>query len=131
MPVDALWRYIEDASHDQAHNTVGNFEVDPITVNSFLITNEQHANGKWVKVASRPTVLSPLGAAVGCVVGPLVGSRFVFLYPPKGTKTEVALIVDFSSKTIPETQLKERGHDLFENAFEEDTAALQAISQRA
>jgi hypothetical protein len=127
LPIESLWQYIEDdARHAPAHKSVRNFEAKPLTDSAFLITNEQNVNGKWVRVVSRQTILAPLGLAVECLEGPLTGSKFVLLYTPKGGKTEVTLVGEFASKTIPEPQLELRVRELFGMAFDEDTAMIRA-----
>jgi hypothetical protein len=127
VPIRTLWKYLEDDTvHALAHRSVRNLQVEPLTENAFLGSHEQNVAGTWVKARSRQTLLPPLGIAVECLEGPLAGSKFVFLYTPKGDRTEVTMVGDFTSPTIPPPRLGATVRELFSVAFDEDAAALRA-----
>jgi len=127
-PLDVVWKYNQSPDdHNRAHKH-RNSEMKPISENQFQVSWEQEIEGKWVKISNRMTTLPPTGLAIEVLDGPLAGSKFFNYYTPKGNKTEVTIVGEFTSKMIPEAQLHQTVLKFLQEAFESDNSAIQEMA---
>jgi hypothetical protein len=56
-----------------------------------------------------------------------VGSKFFAYYRPRGAKTRVTVVGDFTSPTIPSARLEAAVLAFFALEFEQDSAAIATI----
>ncbi|HEV2317810.1 MAG TPA: hypothetical protein VGV89_09610 [Thermoplasmata archaeon] len=87
-------------------------------------------NGNWVATKTRLTALSPVGIAMEMLEGPMAGSKWFNVYTPKGNKTEITVVGDFTSNSIPAAQLEHAVHGFLERVYNEDAAAIKALAGR-
>jgi len=83
--------------------------------------------GTPVKVKTRVTTTMPIGVAIEIIDGPMAGSKFFNIYAPNGNKTDITVVGDFESKTIPPAQLEPSVRRFLETIFDEDTAAIKEL----
>ena len=130
-PLDVVWKYVQsDIDHGEAHKGRRNFQRKMITPNTVELSWEQETEGNWVKTANRLTFLPPLGFAVEPLEGPLAGSKFVNFYTPKGNKTEVTVVGEWVSKTIPPAMLEKAVWANLEKVFHEDSAGIKQFASK-
>jgi hypothetical protein len=130
-PIEIVWKFLQsDTEHGQAHKTSRNSQMKPLTENSFLLSMEQKMGNDWVKVANRITILPPLGMAIEIVEGPMAGSKFVNYYTPKGNKTEVTVVGEFTSKAMPANQVEGAVRGFLQTMYDEDCAAIKALASK-
>ncbi len=130
-PVDVVWKYVQsDVDHGEAHKGRRNFQRKPVGANSVELSWEQEMEGNWIKTANRLTFLPPLGFVVEPLEGPLAGSKFVNYYTPKGDKTEVTVVGEWTSKTIPAAMLQKAVMMNLEKVFHEDSAGIKQFTAK-
>lgn len=128
-PIDQVWKYIQsDEDHGPSHKGRRNFERKPVNENTVMLAWEQDIDGKWIRMSNRLTFHPPIGFFVEPLEGPMAGSKFFNYYVPKGNKTEVVVVGDWNSKTIPPAQLEKAVWANLEKVFHEDTVGLKEFS---
>ncbi len=131
VPLDVVWKYVQsDMDHGEAHKGRRNFSRKPISESMVELSWEQEMDGKWVKTANRLTFLPPLGFVVEPLEGPLAGSKFVNYYTPKGNKTEVTVVGEWVSKSIPPAMLEKAVMGNLEKVFAEDSAGIKQFASK-
>jgi hypothetical protein len=130
-PLDLVWKFIESPDdHGVSHSNRRNLEGGPDPKGGMRVSWEQNVQGQWVKVVNHVTHFPPVAMLVQSVEGPLAGSTFMFYYKPNGPKTVVNAVGDFHSKTIPPAQLEAVVLSSFEDAFNDDNAALRKLAAK-
>lgn len=130
-PIDVVWKYIQsETDHGGAHKGRRNFQRKVLSENTVELSWEQEADGQWLKTANRLTFLPPVGFAVEPLEGPLAGSKFINYYTPKGSRTEVTVVGEWTSKTIPPAMLEKAVWANLEKVFHEDNDGLKAFSAK-
>jgi len=131
VPVDILWKYIQaPQDHGAAHPGSRNQEMKPLTETSFILSQEENMNGKWVKTSNRITVFPPLGMSIEVLEGPMAGSKMINIYTPKGSKTGIDVYGEFTSPQLPAHQLEPAVHANLEMAFNQDVAGLKSFTSK-
>ncbi|MCI4364695.1 MAG: hypothetical protein L3K10_01325 [Thermoplasmata archaeon] len=130
-PIDVVWKYHEDAAtHARAHTSTRNPSFKPVSPTVFVYTVERESRGQWTGESIQITVLQPLGFAFEWVSGPLTGSTMVYLYTPRGEKTQIDVVGEFVSSTIPSGQLEQHVRDWLQREFNEDAPAVRALARK-
>lgn len=124
-PVEMVWKFVQSGDHGSSHRDHENPQMKPLSENSAQVSWEQDMMGQRVKVVNRVTHHAPLGFTVEVLEGPIAGSKFYQFYTPKGPKTGVTIVGEFTSKMIPENQIEAVVRKNFQQVFDEDTAALK------
>lgn len=127
-PIETVWKFLQSPDdHGQSHANRRNIAGAPTPEGGMRISWEQNVDGHWVNVVNHVTMFPPVALLVESKEGPLAGSRFLFYYKPNGAKTGVNVIGDFHSKMIPPAQLEPMVLASFEEAYNEDNAALRRL----
>jgi hypothetical protein len=130
-PLDVVWKYVQsDIEHGSAHKGRRNFQRKPLGESSVELSWEQDVEGNWIKMTNRLTYLPPLGFVVEPLEGPLAGSKFVNYYTPKGSKTEVTVVGEWTSKTIPPAMLEKAVWANLEKVYHEDNDAIKQFASK-
>ncbi|MCI4352624.1 MAG: hypothetical protein L3K14_04470 [Thermoplasmata archaeon] len=131
-PVEKVWKYVQsDIDHGPSHKGRRNFERKSVNENTVMLGWEQEVDGKWIKMSNRLTFHPPIGFFVEPLEGPMAGSKFFNYYVPKGNKTEVVVVGDWNSKTIPPAQLEKAVWANLEKVYNEDVAGLKEFSRKS
>jgi hypothetical protein len=131
-PVETVWKYLQaDQDHGPSHKGRRNFERKSVSDNVVLLNWEQEMDGKWVRMSNRLTFHPPVGFFVEPLEGPMAGSKFFNYYVPKGEKTEVVVVGEWNSKTIPAAQLEKAVWANLEKVYSEDVAGLKDFRHKA
>jgi hypothetical protein len=127
-PIDVVWKFNQNAEeHGRAHKQK-NGAMKPVTENQFVVSWDQDMEGKTVHMSNRITILPPTGMAIEVLEGPMAGSKFFNIYTAKGSKTEVTVIGEFTSKMIPEAQLAGAVMGFLDAAFKDDNQAIAKMA---
>jgi hypothetical protein len=127
-PIATVWAYLNaPEEHGPAHKNRRNVEVKPAGENAILLSQEQDMGGQWHKVTSKITMFPPVGLVIETTEGPLAGSKLMTFYTPKGDKTGVTVVGDFTSKSIPDAQLRPMVLSFLETVYNEDNAEIKKL----
>lgn len=130
-PIEVVWKYLQsEQDHGPSHKGRRNFSRKELGPGAVELSWEQEIDGKWVKSANRLTFLPPVGFSVEPLEGPLAGSKFINYYTPRGNKTEVTVVGEYTSKVIPAAQLEQAVLTNNEKVFKEDTEGLRAFTAK-
>jgi hypothetical protein len=131
-PLEVVWKYLQSAAdHGPSHKGRRNVQQKALGNDTIERTWEQDINGEWVRMGNRITTYAPVGYAVESIDGPWAGSKWITYYTPKGERTEVAVVGEWVSKSVPADQIRTAVMANLERFFEEDTAGLRAFTQKA
>ncbi|MFI5417967.1 MAG: hypothetical protein ACHQ2Y_03600 [Candidatus Lutacidiplasmatales archaeon] len=129
-PLEAVWQYFEStADHRAAHHHRNN-RLELLPGDSFLASWEQDFEGRSVAFTMRGTTVHPLGLAYEVLEGPFAGSRFLNYYTPKGGRTGVTLVGEFTSRTLPRDELEGKVLTFFGDEFAQDVTGLREFLRR-
>lgn len=126
VPLPEVWEFLGSGTdHPKAH---GHRNVSRSRPNELEGTYawEQDLEGLPVRFVMHWRSYHPVGLAYDVPEGPFQGSKFFLIYTPRGEETEVSIIGDFVSPTIPEERLPAAVLRFFEVEFEQDLAAMVA-----
>ena len=130
-PIDFVWKYIfGGGAHDSAHKTTRNptfKEVSDITIE---YGSERFLRGKWAPDRLRITMVQPISVTTEWLDGVLAGSKFVYLYTPKGEKTRIDVYGEFTSKTLPPDEVEAAAREFLEMEFRDDAPAVKASYEK-
>jgi len=130
-PVETVWAYLQsEQDHGESHKGRRNFNCKELGPNSVELSWEQEMDGKWVRSANRLTFLPPVGFSVEPLEGPLAGSKFFNYYTPRGNRTEVTVVGEYTSKVIPAAHLEQAVMTNNEKVFKEDTEGLKMFTAK-
>jgi hypothetical protein len=130
-PLDTVWKYLQsDIDHGNSHKGRKNFERKPAGENAMILSWDQDVEGKSVHMSNRLTFHPPVGFFVEPLEGPMAGSKFFNFYVPKGNKTEVGVVGDWNSKTIPPAQLEKAVWANLEKVYSEDSLGIEEFSRK-
>ena len=119
-PLEVVWEYLlEGKAHDGVHKSTRNGKFEPVTHSTFLYHSERQVNGSWEPESIRISVF---------LKGPFEGSKMVYVYKPRGKKTEIAVYGDFRSTSIPDAQLEGAVRTMLATEFEEDAPAIRRLA---
>ncbi|MCI4348761.1 MAG: hypothetical protein L3J93_00870 [Thermoplasmata archaeon] len=131
-PIDTVWKYLQsDDDHGESHKGRRNMDRKSLGENTVMLSWEQDINGKWIRMSNRLTFHPPIGFFVEPLEGPMAGSKFFNYYIPKGKQTEVVVVGDWNSKTIPPAELEKAVWANLEKIYSEDSAGLKTFRAKA
>jgi hypothetical protein len=130
-PIETVWKYLQsDDDHGSSHKGRRNMERKAVNENTVMLNWEQEVDGKWIKMSNRLTFHPPIGFFVEPLEGPMAGSKFLNYYVPKGDKTEVVVVGEWASKTIPSAHLEKAVWANLEKVYSEDVEGLKSFHHR-
>jgi len=129
-PISTVWEFLQGEMHGQAHVSTRDQHVKPVSENVVVLSMEQNMNGQWVKVVNRITALPPLGVVIEVLEGPMAGTKMVNVYTPKGNRTGIDVYGEFTSPHIPAAQLESAVRANLQQVFDEDSAAIKAMTPK-
>ncbi|MDG6994739.1 MAG: hypothetical protein JRN52_02355 [Nitrososphaerota archaeon] len=130
-PLEIVWKYLFDGeAHDAVHKSTRNPSFKPVSKTSFIYCAERNFNGNWIAESQRLSVFPPLGMSTEWLEGPFAGSKMFYLYSPKGNKTQIDVFGDFTSKTIPDSDLEQSVNKFLEREFNDDAPAIRDYARK-
>ena len=101
-PIDFVWKYIFGGlNHDSSHKTTRNPKFKKVSDITIEYGSERHLRGKWAPDRLRISMVPPVTVVTEWLEGALEGSKFVYVYSPRGNKTRIDVYGEFTSKTLP------------------------------
>lgn len=74
----------------------------------------------------RISMFPPVSVVTGWLEGVLAGSQLVYVYSPKGKKTQIDVYGEFTSTTLPADEVEAAAREFLESEFSADAPALRA-----
>lgn len=123
-PLDKIWRF-NQAEREHYHPSFKNLQVGQEGQSIVFTFDSVAPDGKTVKRKSKLTALPPVGSFIEELEGQFAGSKYLNYYIPKGNKTGITVVGEWTSPTIPADKLKKAVLNSLETVFKEDTANLE------
>jgi hypothetical protein len=131
-PIDVVWKYIYGGpDHDAAHKTTRNPKFEKVSDITFIYGSERLLRGKWAPDRMRITMAPPISVVTEWLEGVLAGSKMVYVYSPQGAKTRIDVYGEFTSKTLPESEIEAAAREFLEMEFDADAPAVRAYAAKA
>jgi hypothetical protein len=129
-PIDFVWKYVlGGAAHDAAHTTTRKPKFEKVSEITFIYASERHLRGKWAPDRMRISMFPPVSVVTEWLEGALAGSRFVYVYSPAGDKTRIDVYGEFTSKTLPASDVEAAAREFLDSEYAADAPAIRAEFQ--
>ena len=126
-PIDFVWRYIFGGeAHDSAHKTTRNPKFKQVSDITIEYGSVRYLRGKWAPDRLRITMVEPISVTTEWLEGVLAGSKFVYVYSPRGAKTRIDVYGEFTSKTLPPDEVEAAAREFLETEFSADAPVIKA-----
>jgi hypothetical protein len=122
--MDKIWRY-NQAETGHTHPSMQNLQKKKEGASMLFTFQVVSPNGSTENRLTRITPLSPVGSWIEELQGRFAGSKYINYYVPKGDKTEVRVVGEWTSDTIPQDKLKQAVLDHLKVIYEEDVQSLE------
>jgi len=132
-PIDVVWEYIFGGEgHDASHKTTRGGKMKPLFKGPFVLQYkaERKYGNRWIPETMRITFFPPVATVQELLDGPLAGSKWTYVYTPKGRRTQIDVTGEFKSKTIPAGRLKTLALAFLANEFAEDAPPVRALARK-
>jgi hypothetical protein len=131
-PIDVTWKYFFEGGedHDSAHaKRTRNFQFKSVSEGVSLLSQERRKRNRWTEETVQMTNLAPLGYVFEIQTGPISGSKMLYVYTPKDSKTQVDVYAYLKSTSFPKNQLKREVREDLALDFEEDAPILRKFAK--
>ncbi len=125
VPLALVWKYLDlPQEHSRAH---GHTSVHRERTGAYSgrYTWRQPWGPSRVRFTMEWTSFPPLGVAYDVIEGPFKGSTFFLYYVPRGRRTEVSVVGDFVSPSLPARVLRRKVLSFFAREFRQDDRAMR------
>lgn len=131
-PIDVVWKYIFGGlDHDSAHKTTRHPKFEKVSEITIIYASERLLRGKWAPDRMRISMFPPISVVTEWLDGVLAGSKLVYLYTPHGEKTKIDVYGEFTSKTLPASEVEAAAREFLETEFRDDAPAVRAAALKA
>ena len=119
--------------HDAAHTTTRNPKFEKISDVTIIYASERLLRGKWAPDRMRISMFPPISVVTEWLEGALAGSKLVYLYSPEGDQTRIDVYGEFTSKTLPPTEVEAAAREFLESEYHADAPAIckQYLKEKA
>jgi len=124
-PLEKIWRFLND-DNSHKHSSVKFSKV--LEQNDKGMTSEvevKSSDGSWRKETWKLSFNPPKGFSMEMLSGPMKGTKHSHTYTPMGNKTKVVVEGEFVAQGMDDASLKKTALGMFEQVFNEDSAALK------
>ncbi len=104
-PLSKIWE-LNQSEGEHSHPSLRNQKAEQQGEHVMLTYETAMPDGTWVRHKTRTTAFPPLGIAFETLEGPMAGSRSFQYYSPRGNETGVTVVGEYTSKGIPDADLK-------------------------
>jgi hypothetical protein len=132
-PLDVVWEYIFGGEgHDAAHKTTRGGTMKGLNKDPFVLRYhaERRYGTRWVPETMRITFFPPVATVQELLDGPMAGSKWTYVYSPRGGRTQVDVYGEFRSKRLSAARLKRQALAFLANEFDEDVPGVRALARR-
>ncbi len=128
-PLDAVWRYLGSEEHALAHPRTRNWKAEPVGDRRPVLSRARAR--PWLGPGGGSALLVPaLGLSNEVLEGPLARSKEFVLYTPRGDKTQVDVVGEYTSREIPASRLERMVRELSDEAYAEDAPRIRAFARK-
>jgi hypothetical protein len=124
-PIDKIWRFMQSPPDSHSHPGNMNLQMEEQGEHMILSFENEMPGAGRVKQKIKTTVFPPVGITMEYLEGPIAGSKMMQYYYPKGNKTDVVVAGEFTSKMVPEAQLRGMVLKNLEKMFNDDQENLK------
>jgi hypothetical protein len=125
-PIDFVWKYIFGGEgHDASHKTTRNPKFGKVSDITITYGSERYLRGKWAPDQMRISMFPPVSVVTEWLEGVLAGSKLVYVYTPDGDKTKIDVYGEFTSKTLPASEVEAAAREFLDKEFEDDAPMIQ------
>ncbi len=130
-PIDRIWAYLQsETEHD--HRSIKPISMEMQGDNVLVITNEvTMPNMPVARNKIKLTMYPPFGIVQEYLEGPMAGTKTFQYYIPKGSKTGVTVVGNFTASGMDDDMTKHIAMSVLELAFNEDNENLQKLTVTA
>lgn len=132
-PIDVTWKYFLEGreDHDNAHaERTRNFQFKSVSEGVSVVSQERKKHNRWTKETVQMTNLAPLGYVFEMLKGSIAGSKMLYIYMPKDSKTQVDVYAYLKSRSIPKNRLRQEVRSDLALDFKEDAPVLRTFANR-
>src|SRR5271169_4371806 len=119
-PIEKIWKLNSSEgahSHPSLKNQVAGQDGEHPTLSYEIALPD----GSWAKHKVRLTVLPPVAVVFETIEGPMAGSKSIQYYTPKGDKTGVTVVGNWTSAMgVPDAMLHQAVMGFLDTVFKED-----------
>ncbi len=131
-PIDFVWKYIFGGeAHDGAHKTTRKPKFKQVSDITIEYGSERLLRGKWAPDLMRITMVPPVSVTTEWLEGVLAGSKFVYVYKPKGARTAIDVYGEFTSKTLAPEEVEAAAREFLESEFRDDAPVVKAQYEKS
>ncbi|MGA2626979.1 MAG: SRPBCC family protein [Candidatus Bathyarchaeia archaeon] len=124
-PLEKIWRFLND-DNSHKHSSLKFSKVLEQTDKGMTSEVEvKNPDGSWRKETWKLTFNPPKGFSMEMVSGPMKGTKHSHTYTAMGNKTKVVVEGEFVAQGMDDASLKKAALGMFEQVFNEDSAALK------
>jgi len=124
-PLEKIWRFLND-DNSHKHSSLKFSKVLEQTDKGMTSEVEvKNPDGSWRKETWKLTFNPPKGFRMEMVSGPMKGTKHSHTYTAMGNKTKVVVEGEFVAQGMDDASLKKAALGMFEQVFNEDSAALK------
>jgi hypothetical protein len=131
-PIDVVWEYIFGGEgHDASHRTTRGGKMKALFKGPFVLQYkaERQYGTRWIPETMRITFFPPVATVQELLDGPLAGSKWTYVYSPRGKKTRIDALGEFRSKKYKGAELKRVAVRFLANEFEEDAPHVRSLAR--
>jgi hypothetical protein len=126
-PIDFVWKYIfGGADHDSAHKTTRAPKFEKYSDITLIYGSERYLRGKWAPDLLRISMFPPISVVTEWMEGVLAGSKMTYVYSPQGDKTRIDVYGEFTSKTLPASEVEATAREFLDTEFAADAPVIRA-----
>ncbi len=132
-PREVVWEYIFGGeAHDAAHKTTRGGRMKMLSKSPFVLrySAERRYGRRWIRETMRISFFPPVATVQELLDGPLGGSKWTYVYSPRGRRTRIDVVGEFRSRSIPEARLKRAALRFLANEFREDAPGVRALARK-
>jgi hypothetical protein len=125
-PIDFVWNYIFGGNdHDKSHKTTRKSKIGKVSDITISYASERQLRGKWAPDLMRISMFPPVSVVTEWLEGVLAGSKLVYLYAPEGGRTRIDVYGEFTSKTLPESEVEAAAREFLDEEFAADAPMIR------
>jgi hypothetical protein len=130
-PIDFVWKYIFGGEgHDSSHKTTRNSKFEKVSDITIIYGSERFLRGKWAPDRMRISMFPPVSVVTEWLEGVLAGSKLVYVYSPQGTKTRIDVYGEFTSKTLPASEVEAAAREFLQTEYDADAPVIRAQASK-
>jgi len=122
-PLAKVWK-LNMSEGEHSHPSLRNMGSQMEGEHPVLTYETQMPDGSWARNKVRLTLLPPVGIAFETLEGPMAGSKSFQYSTPKGSKTSITVVGEWTSPGVPDGVIKGAVLEFLETVFNEDQANL-------